>query len=59
MKIAWRDRDALILIGGMRDSFEIGSGMRDFNSKWPFASLTRRNRDKDSQSGGMKGRSLN
>ena len=28
MKIAWWDRDALISIGGMRDSFEIDSGMR-------------------------------
>ena len=32
MKIAWRDRDVLISIGGMRDSFEIDSGMWDFNS---------------------------
>ena len=28
-KIAWRDRDALISIGGTRDSFYIDSGMRD------------------------------
>ena len=33
MKITWRDWDALISIGGMRDSFEIDSGMRDFNRK--------------------------
>ena len=33
MKLAWRDRGALISIGGMWDSFEIDSGMRDFNSK--------------------------
>ena len=33
MKIAWRDRDALISIGRMRESFEIDNGMRDFNSK--------------------------
>ena len=33
MKISWRDQDALISIGGMRDSFEIDSGMRDSNSK--------------------------
>ena len=29
MKISWRDRDTFISIGGMRDSFEIDSGMRD------------------------------
>ena len=28
MKISWRDGDALISIGGMRDSFEIDSGMQ-------------------------------
>ena len=28
MTISWRDQDALILIGGMRDSFEIVGGMR-------------------------------
>ena len=33
MKIAWRDRDAFISIGEMRDSFEIDSGTRDFKSK--------------------------
>ena len=33
MKISWRDRDALISIGGMRDSVEIDGGMRDLNSK--------------------------
>ena len=27
LKMSWRDRDALISIGGMRDSFEIDSGM--------------------------------
>ena len=32
MKIAWPDRDALISIAWMRDSFEIDSGMWDFNS---------------------------
>ena len=32
MKISWRDRDALISIGGMRDSFEIIGGMQDLNS---------------------------
>ena len=31
IKIAWRDRDALISIGGMWDSFEIDSGMQDFS----------------------------
>ena len=30
---SWRDRDALILIGGTRDSIEIDGGMRDLNSK--------------------------
>ena len=29
MKIFWRDRNAHISIGGMRDSFESDSGMRD------------------------------
>ena len=33
MNIAWRDRDAFISIGGMRDSFEIDSGMLNFNNK--------------------------
>ena len=28
MKIFWRDRDALISSGGMRDSFEIDGGMQ-------------------------------
>ena len=32
-KISWRDRDALISIGGMRCSFEIVGGMQDLNSK--------------------------
>ena len=36
------------------DSFEIDSGMRDLNSKWPFENLTRRDWDRDSESGGMK-----
>ena len=29
MGISWRDRDELISFGGMLDSFEIDSGMRD------------------------------
>ena len=29
MNISWRDRDALISISGMRDSFENVGGMRD------------------------------
>ena len=29
MKISWRDRDALISIGGMRDSSKIVAGVRD------------------------------
>ena len=33
MKISWRDRDALISVGGMRDGFEIVGGMQDLNSK--------------------------
>ena len=33
MKMSWRDRYALISIGGMWDSFEIVGGMRDLNSK--------------------------
>ena len=33
MKISWRDRDALILIGGMWDSFEIDGGIRGLNRK--------------------------
>ena len=33
IKISWRDRDALISIGGMRDSSEIVGGMRDLNSR--------------------------
>ena len=45
MKIACRDGDALISIGGMQDSFEIDGGMRDLNSKCPFEYLTRRDRD--------------
>ena len=32
MKISWRDLEALISIGGMRDSFEIDSGMRDLTA---------------------------
>ena len=48
-----------ILIGGMRDSFEIDDGMWDLNSKSSFEYLTRRDRDKDSESGGMAGWSQN
>ena len=33
MNISWRDRDTLISIGGMRDSFENVGGMRDLNRK--------------------------
>ena len=33
MKISWQDRDALVLIGGMRDRFKIDSGMWYLNSK--------------------------
>ena len=33
MKIPWRDRDALIFIAGMWDSFEILGGTRDLKSK--------------------------
>ena len=33
MKISWQNRDALMSICGMRDSFEIVGGMRDLNSK--------------------------
>ena len=29
MKISWRDRDALISIGGMRDGSKIVAGVRD------------------------------
>ena len=36
MEISWRDRDTLVSIGGMRDNFEIDSGMRDLNSIRPF-----------------------
>ena len=54
MKISWRDRDALISVGGMRDGFEIVGGMQDLNSKWSFENLIRRDRDKDSENGGMK-----
>lgn len=32
-KIAMRDRDAFISIGGMKENFEIDGGMRDENSK--------------------------
>ena len=32
MKIFWRDRNVLISIDGMRDSFEIDIGMRDFST---------------------------
>ena len=33
MKIFWRDRDPLITISGIRDSFEIDSGKWELNSK--------------------------
>ena len=33
MKISRRDREALISIGGLRDSSVIVGGMRDLNSK--------------------------
>ena len=33
MNVSWRDRDVLISIGGMRDSFESVGGMRDLNRK--------------------------
>ena len=42
------------LISGMWDSFEIDSGTRDMNSKLPFKKLARRDRDKDSESGGWR-----
>ena len=32
LKMTWRDRDALISIGGMRDSFEIDVGLRDLTA---------------------------
>ena len=41
------------LSGRVWHSFEIDSDIRDLNSKWPFENLTRRERDKDSESGGM------
>ena len=50
MKIAWRDWVALILIGG-----EIDGEMRDLNSRCPFENLTKRDGDKDFESGGMAG----
>ena len=53
MNISWRDRDVLISIVGMWDSFELVGGMRDLNSKWPFVSLISWDREKDSESGGM------
>ena len=55
MKTSWQDRDALISFGGMRDGCGIDGGMRDLNSKWTFENLTLRDRDKDSESGGMAG----
>ena len=55
MKISWRNRDAIISIGRMRDSSEIVVRMRDLNSKLPMEHLTRRDRDKDSESGGIYG----
>ena len=33
MKISWQDRDALISIFMMRESFEIMGGMLDLNNK--------------------------
>ena len=33
MKISWWDRDGLVSIDGMWDSFEIVGGVRDLNSK--------------------------
>ena len=55
MTVSWRDRDALISIGEILDSFEIESGMRDLTSKYSFENLTRRDRDKHSEKGGMAG----
>ena len=34
--ISWRDRDALISIGGMLDSFKIDSGMLEFKQQVTF-----------------------
>ena len=36
MKISWRDQDVLISIGGMRDSFEIDSGIKEQVTFWKF-----------------------
>ena len=36
MKISLQDRETLISIGGIRDSFEIDDGMQDLKSNWPF-----------------------
>ena len=58
-EIAWRDWDALISIGGMRDSFEIDGGIWDLNSEWPFENLTRQDWHRESESGGMAGWSQN
>ena len=55
MKISWRDRDALISIGGMRDSFQIDSGMQDLHSKRPFEKLTSGIGIESSESDGMAG----
>ena len=33
MKISWQDRDALISIGGMQDSFEIVGRIQDLNRR--------------------------
>ena len=41
MKKSWRDRDALILIGGTRDSIEIDGGMRDLKQQVSFWNATR------------------
>ena len=33
IKMSWWDRAVLILIGGVRDSFEVDGGMQDLSSK--------------------------
>ena len=33
IKMSWQDWEALILIGGMQDSFKIDDRMQDLNSK--------------------------
>ena len=55
LTLSWQDQDALSSIGGMQDSFEIDGGMQDLNSIRPFEKCSnRRDRDEDSESGGMK-----